>query len=67
MFFGECADTPLRVRSTIKTKSRDRLMVERAFFASDRDMTAPDQIHSLIAESWIEPSHHPQTDPAATI
>jgi hypothetical protein len=43
------------------------LELEREFYLTDRNATIPSQVHSLIAEAWIEPQYHPTADPASTL
>jgi hypothetical protein len=59
--------TPVRVKTTLRSKSADRLELERQFYLTDQQATLPDQVHSLIAEAWIEPKYHPTTDPATKL
>jgi len=59
--------TPVRLKVTLKSKSADRLLVEREFYLPDHDAALPAQVHSLIAEAWIDPSYHPTTDPRSKI
>ncbi len=55
--------TPVRLKTLLTSKSRDRLMVERQQFLGDDGTALPAQVHSLIAEAWIDPPDHPATDP----
>lgn len=55
--------SPVRVKTTLRSKSSDRLELEREFYLTDQQATVPAQVHSLIAEAWIEPKYHPTTDP----
>jgi hypothetical protein len=57
--------SPLQLKVTLKSKSRDRLLYEREFYISSKDH--PDEVQSVIAERWVEPRHHPVTDPRAKI
>ncbi len=57
--------TPVRLKTTLRTKSADRLETEREFILTDQHATIPAQVHSVIAEAWIDPEHHPVTDPAS--
>lgn len=59
--------TPLRLKSTLKSKNSGRLLVEREHFLTDQHATVPVEVHSLIAEAWIDPEHHPGTDPRSKI
>jgi hypothetical protein len=59
--------TPVRLRVTLKSRSADRLLIERAFYLTDLDATLPAQMHSLIAEAWIDPRQHPTTDPRSKL
>lgn len=59
--------TPLRLKVTLKSKSPARLLVDREFYLTDRDATFPAQVQSLIAEAWIDPTHHPSTHPGSKI
>jgi hypothetical protein len=58
---------PLRLKATLQSKSPDRLLVEREFYLTDQDATLPAQVHSLIAEAWIDPRYHPTTDPRSKL
>ncbi len=55
--------TDVRLKTTLVSKSDDRLELEREFYLIDQHATLPVQVHSLIAEAWIDPIHHPSTDP----
>ncbi len=55
--------TDVRLKTTLVSKSDDRLELEREFYLLDEHATLPAQVHSLIAEAWIDPIHHPSTDP----
>lgn len=57
-------DSPVRVKTTLRSKSTDRLEIEREFYLTDQHATLPDQIQSVLAERWIDPRYHPTTDPA---
>jgi hypothetical protein len=59
--------TAVRLRVTLKSKSPGRLLVEREFYLADRDAALPAQVHSLIAEAWIDPEYDPITSPSSKI
>jgi hypothetical protein len=59
--------SPLRVKNILTSKSGDRVLYERHFYLTDQHTTIPAQMHSVIAEEWIDPEHHPRTDPASRI
>ncbi len=59
--------SPVRLTVTLKSKSAARLLIEREFYLTDQHATLPSQIHSLIAEAWIDPIYHPSTDPGSRI
>lgn len=59
--------TSLRLKSILKSRSKDRLLVEREFYLLDENADIPANVHSLIAEAWIDPAYHPATDPHAVI
>lgn len=53
----------VRVKTTLRSKSSDRLELERTFYLSNQDAVLPSQVQSVIAEAWIDPQYHPTTDP----
>ncbi len=55
--------TRVRLKSILKSKSPDRLLVDREFYVVEQDATIPAQVQSLIAEKWIDPKQHPNTHP----
>jgi len=59
--------TPVQVKTILRSKSEDRLELVRQFYLTDQSATLPTQIHSLIAETWIDPKHHPITDPVSKL
>jgi len=63
-----CPESQHCVRKiTLKSKSAARLLIEREFYLTDQHATLPAQIHSLIAEAWIDPIYHPSTHPRSQI
>ena len=59
--------SPVRLTVTLKGKSAHRLLIERQFQFTDPNAAIPTQIHSLIAEAWIDPDHHPTTHPRSKL
>jgi hypothetical protein len=55
--------TPVRLKAILKSRSPSRLLVDREFYLTDEDAKIPAQVHSLIAEAWIDPKLHPTTHP----
>lgn len=67
LFQSLMAGASFLVLAVLVSKSDDRLMVERSFTFTDESASNPIQIHSFIAEKWIDPSYHPTTDPRTRI
>jgi hypothetical protein len=59
--------TAVRLVVTLQSKSADRILAEREFYVSEQVAAPPTEVHSLIAEAWIDPSYHPTTDPRSKI